>query len=119
MNWGQINELTLGLLAGACVLISYLFTNQVKLRIINLAGSFLFVCYGVMLVIITNLASGWTTVILNTICFITHLVWLIRYKQGKIIIGKPETKTADQIMSSTSADTANTSQLTEDIKQDN
>lgn len=86
MNWGLINELTLGLLAGGCVLISYLFTNQVKLRIINLVGSFLFTCYGVAIVIVTSPGSGWTTIVLNAICFVIHLVWLMRYKKGKIVI---------------------------------
>ena len=100
MNWGLINELTLGLLAGTCVLLSHFFTNQVKLRIINIVGSFLFACYGVALIVITHLASGWTTLILNTISFIVHLVWLIRYKQGKIVIERQENKREDTAKSS-------------------
>lgn len=68
----------LGILAAVLVLISMLFSNQGKLRIVNLVASAVFVAYSIGLLVTSNWHNGWATGILNTGCIIVHICWFIR-----------------------------------------
>lgn len=78
-----MNPEIFGIPAMVLVFLSYLFTNQVKLRIINIVGCVVFIAYGLAIAATTQWQTGWSTVVLNTASFIVHLVWLIRYKINK------------------------------------
>ena len=61
----------LGLVASTFVLISFLMTNQIKIRIINMVGCIAFVIYGFLL-------PTYSTAIMNGAVFIVHVVYLTR-----------------------------------------
>lgn len=84
MNFDTVKIIVevVGALAAAFVLVSYLFTNQKKLRIINLVASIVFVAYGFALLATTKWVNGWVTVILNAACAIVHVVYLVRNKKS-------------------------------------
>lgn len=73
----------IGIPAAVLVLLSYVFSNQLKLRIVNTVASMLFVVYGFIIAIMTNWSTGWSTIILNTLSTIVHIVWIIRYFLSK------------------------------------
>lgn len=62
----------LGLIASGFVLISFLMTDQVWIRIINMAGCVAFVVYGIIL-------PSYATVFMNGAVFIVHIVYLTKY----------------------------------------
>ena len=66
-----------GILASTFVLISFLFSNQKKTRIINIIGAAVFVAYGL-------LVKAYSTSIMNGALIIVHVVKLIQgAKQAK------------------------------------
>ena len=62
----------LGLIASAFVLISFLMTKQLKIRIINMVGCVAWVIYGF-------LRPSYSTAIMNGAVFIVHIVYLTKY----------------------------------------
>ena len=62
----------LGLVASAIVLISFLFSNQIKTRIINMVGCVVFVVYGLLL-------PAYSTAFMNFALLIVHIVFLTKY----------------------------------------
>lgn len=68
----------IGIIPAACVALSYLFTNQRKLRIINTVASLLFVLYGVLLASTSGWQNGWVTAAMNAFCAAIHVVWLVK-----------------------------------------
>lgn len=68
-----------GILSSLLVLVSYLFSNQVKLRVINLIASAVFVVYGVLLAWLSGWVNGWSVIVLNSGCIVVHTVWLIMH----------------------------------------
>ena len=62
----------LGLVASAFVLISFIMTHQIKIRIINMVGCVAWVIYGF-------LRPSYSTAIMNGAVFIVHIVYLTKY----------------------------------------
>lgn len=62
----------LGLIASAIVLISFLFSNQIKTRIINMVGCVVFVVYGMLL-------PAYSTAFMNFALLVVHVVFLTKY----------------------------------------
>ena len=62
----------LGLVASAFVLLSFIMTNQVWIRIINMVGCIAFVVYGMIL-------PSYATAFMNGAVFIVHIVYLTKY----------------------------------------
>ena len=62
----------LGLVASTIVLVSFLMTNQIKTRMINMVGCIAFVVYGLLL-------PSYSTAIMNGGVFIVHVVFLIKH----------------------------------------
>lgn len=62
----------LGLVASTFVLVSFLMTNQIKTRMINMVGCIAFVIYGILL-------PSYSTAIMNGGVFIVHVVFLIKH----------------------------------------
>ena len=65
----------IGIIATCIILVSFVFNDTVKIRILNMIGSFMFVIYGVYL----NALSIW---LLNGACVILQIYKL--YKQKKL-----------------------------------
>lgn len=67
----------LGIIASAIVLISFLTSNQIKTRIINLVGCVVFVVYGIIL-------PAYSTAFMNAALIVVHIVYLVKdFKQRK------------------------------------
>lgn len=67
----------LGIIASAIVLISFLTSNQIKTRIINLVGCVVFVVYGLIL-------PAYSTAFMNAALIVVHIVYLAKdFKQRK------------------------------------
>lgn len=62
----------LGLVASAIVLISFLTSNQIKTRIINMAGCVVFVIYGMLL-------PAYSTAFMNFALLVVHIVFLVKH----------------------------------------
>ena len=62
----------LGLIASIFVLISFIMTNQIKIRIINMVGCVAWVIFGF-------LRPAYSTAIMNGAVFIVHVVYLTKY----------------------------------------
>ena len=62
----------LGIVASAFILISFLFTNQIKTRIINMVGCIAFVVYGMLL-------PAYSTAFMNFALLIVHIVFLAKH----------------------------------------
>ena len=62
----------LGLVASAFVLISFLMSNQIKIRLINMVGCIAWVIYGFLL-------PAYSTAIMNGAVFIVHVVFLTKH----------------------------------------
>ena len=62
----------LGLIASFIVLVSFLMTNQIKTRIINMVGCIAFVVYGLLL-------PAYSTAFMNGAVFIVHVVFLTKH----------------------------------------
>ena len=62
----------LGLVASAIVLISFLTSNQIKTRIINMVGCVVFVIYGILL-------PAYSTAFMNFALLVVHVVFLTKY----------------------------------------
>lgn len=78
-----MNPEWIGVPAAVLVLLSYLFSNQLKLRILNIVASLVFVAYGLAIAATTGWTAGWSTVVLNALCVVVHIRWLIIYKKQK------------------------------------
>lgn len=66
----------LGLVASAFVLISFLMSNQIKIRIINMVGCVAWVIYGF-------LRPSYSSAIMNGAVFIVHIIYLTKYFLNK------------------------------------
>ena len=82
----------LGLVASAIVLISFLTSNQIKTRIINMVGCVVFVVYGLLL-------PAYSTAFMNFALLVVHIVFLTKHflqrrkeKGEKSTEEKPESK---------------------------
>ena len=62
----------LGIIASLIVLISFLTSNQIKTRIINMVGCVVFVVYGFML-------PAYSTAFMNAAMLVVHIVFLTRH----------------------------------------
>ena len=62
----------LGIVASAIVLISFLTSNQIKTRLINMAGCIAFVVYGLIL-------PAYSTAFMNGALLVVHVVFLVKY----------------------------------------
>ena len=80
----------LGLVASAFVLVSFLMSNQIKIRIINMVGCIAWVIYGFLL-------PAYSTAIMNGAVFIVHVVFLTKYfiKRRKEKAEKSDVQTKD------------------------
>lgn len=61
----------LGIVASAFVLISFLTSNQIKTRLINLVGCIVFVVYGLIL-------PAYSTAFMNAALIVVHIVYLVK-----------------------------------------
>ena len=66
----------LGLVASAFVLLSFIMSNQIKIRIINMVGCVAWVIYGF-------LRPSYSAAIMNGAVFIVHIVYLTKYFLNK------------------------------------
>ena len=68
----------LGIVASAIVLVSFLTSNQIKTRIINLVGCIVFIIYGLSL-------PAYATAFMNLAILVVHIVFLTKHfiKQHK------------------------------------
>ncbi len=64
----------IGIVATLFIIASFLTKDLIKVRIVNLVGSVIFIVYGVLI-------HSWSTAILNVIMIIVHLVYLLRRKK--------------------------------------
>ena len=80
----------LGIVASAFILISFLTSNQIKTRIINMVGCVAFVVYGMLL-------PAYSTAFMNFALLIVHIVFLTRHfvKRRKEKAAKAAEKLAD------------------------
>ena len=62
----------LGLIASVIVLISFLTSNQINTRIINMVGCVVFVVYGLLL-------PAYSTAFMNMAMIVVHIVFLARH----------------------------------------
>lgn len=62
----------LGIIASAIVLISFLTSNQIKTRIINMIGCIAFIIYGLLL-------PAYSTAFMNFALLVVHIVFLTKY----------------------------------------
>lgn len=74
----------IGTFAAIVVFVSYLFNNQLALRLVNIIASCLFIIYGFFLAAVSGWVNGWSTIALNSGCLIVHIVWIVRYKRKDI-----------------------------------
>ena len=65
-----------GILASAFVLISFLFSNERKTRIINIVGAAIFVVYGIIL-------HAYATSVMNGALIVVHIVKLTKEHMAK------------------------------------
>ena len=61
----------LGIVASAFVLVSFLTSNQIRTRLINLVGCVVFVVYGLIL-------PAYSTAFMNAALIIVHIVYLVK-----------------------------------------
>lgn len=66
----------IGITATLFVLLSFLFENPFKIRIVNIIGAFLFVIYGLLL-------NAWSVWILNLILISVHTYFILKSKVEK------------------------------------
>ena len=66
----------LGLVASIFVLISFIMSNQIKIRIINMVGCVAWVIYGF-------LRPSYSSAIMNGAVFIVHIIYLTKYFLNK------------------------------------
>lgn len=64
----------IGIVATLFIIASFLTKDLIKVRIVNLVGSVIFIVYGVLI-------HSWSTAILNLVMVIVHLVYLLRRKK--------------------------------------
>lgn len=62
----------LGIIASVIVLISFLTSNQIKTRIINMVGCVVFVVYGFLL-------PAYSTAFMNLAMLVVHIVFLTKH----------------------------------------
>ena len=76
-----------GVVASALVFFSYIFKNQIWLRIVNMVASIIFVVYGLCLLCGTYYDwNNWTAlpvVLLNAASAAVHAFYLVRYWFGR------------------------------------
>lgn len=61
----------IGILAGLLVLGSFLFKDQVKIRIVNAVGSVIFVVYGILI-------TSYATIFLNSVMIVVQIHYLCK-----------------------------------------
>ena len=66
----------LGLIASVFVLVSFITSNQIKTRLINLVGCVAFIIYGLVL-------PAYSTAIMNLGILIVHIVFLTKFFIGR------------------------------------
>lgn len=91
----------IGILASAFVLVSFLFSNERKTRIINIVGAAIFVVYGLIL-------PAYATSVMNGALIIVHIVKLSKEHIAKKKSAKSEAEqpqTEEQIATSDSDET--------------
>ena len=62
----------LGIVASVFILVSFLTSNQIKTRLINLVGCCVFVVYGFLL-------PAYSTALMNLAMIVVHIVFLTKY----------------------------------------
>ena len=72
----EILHEALGIIATLFVLVSFLFTNEKRIRQINIIGAVLFVVYGIII-------SAHSVYILNGALIFIHIYKLFKQKEGK------------------------------------
>lgn len=88
----------LGIIPAAFVALSYLFTNQRRLRIINTVASLFFVLYGILLASTSGWQNGWITAAMNLFCAVIHIVWLTKDSLKKKRYKEAQKMSADERM---------------------
>lgn len=78
-----VAEFAIAIPAGVLVAISLLFKQQRKLRLFNMLGSILFTAYGICLIILSRMETGWATVALNITGVLASAIWLIKNRGGR------------------------------------
>lgn len=96
----------LGIVASTIILISFLTSNQVKTRIINMVGCVVFVVYGILL-------PAYSTAFMNGALFIVHIVFLTKY-----FIGRRKEKNAKAEERTPAATEGSENELTENAEPD-
>ena len=62
----------LGIVASAFILVSFLFTKQIIIRVINMVGCLAFVIYATVFI------NSFSTAFMNGALFIVHIVFLVK-----------------------------------------
>jgi uncharacterized membrane-anchored protein YitT (DUF2179 family) len=77
----------IGLIASVFILVSFLFRNELLIRLVNSIGATLFVIYGVII-------GAWSVWILNIALLVVHIYFLTKPKKSKtvVVIDKPRKK---------------------------
>lgn len=93
----------IGILASAFVLVSFLFSNERKTRIINIVGAAIFVVYGLIL-------PAYATSVMNGALIIVHIVKLskehiAKKKQSEEVREAEQPQTEERIATSDSDET--------------
>ena len=79
----------LGIIASAFVLVSFLTSNQIRTRIINLVGCVVFVIYGLIL-------PAYSTAFMNAALIVVHIVYLVKDFKARKKNNNAITVNADQ-----------------------
>lgn len=87
----------LGIIASAFILVSFLFTKQIIIRIINMVGCLAFVIYATVFI------NSFSTAFMNGALFVVHIVFLVKdYVARKKKQQANETTAQDGVEQSTS-----------------
>lgn len=70
--WEILQNEWLGIVASVFILVSFLTSNQIKIRIINSIGCIAFIIYGFML-------PAYSTAFMNSAMLIVHIVYLAKH----------------------------------------
>ena len=76
----------LGIIASAFILVSFLFTKQIIIRVINMVGCLAFVIYATVFI------QSFSTAFMNGALFIVHIVYLV-----KDYLARKKIKNADAV----------------------
>lgn len=98
----------IGLVASAFILVSFFFSKQMLIRIVNLCGCVVFVIYGILL-------PSYSTAIMNLALIIVHVVFLVR----GIVAKKKAKKTDDANIAEAQNNDASTNTAPNDVAPTN